>query len=441
MVEPAPSPPGPAPRREGAGWIAFALLLAACAQASIFAMRWDCYDFYQFWVVGQAAHAEGTGNVWSKEERLRLGQEWARRAVDEQGPKSADPSTRRGVAASRRQDLETYSTPWLYTLFGWCAGGDYDTDLGRFQHAGLFAFALAVIGLARLAGMGWCGGALLAAFLVTFFAPTLSDMRVGNVNRLQLAALSLALVLGARRGAWQLAAGFVLGLAVLFKPNLAYPALVLGVGWIALGRWDRLARQVPAALAGAAAAFGLSSAWFVGSGTRAWSDWSRVLGELMGEYDHALSKGNFALVRLLEDAGLPAPGAIVGVLMLAGLAAALVLRRRARAAATLDEDLALAGLGGALSVSTSRLAWVHYYLLVVPLAAYLLRPAAPRWARAGGGVALVLVAHEPLKDLLRLEDTGTLAATLVGVGVLALFAFTLLDLARGDGARSLPRGA
>ena len=48
----------------------------------------------------------------------------------------------------------------------------------------------------------------------------------------------------------------------------------------------------------------------------------------------------------------------------------------------------------------------------------------------------MLVAHEPLKDLLRLEDTGTLAAALVGAGVLALFVLTLFDLARPARAAS-----
>jgi hypothetical protein len=415
-------------------WLAFALLLAALAQASAFARRWDCFDFYQFWVVGQAAHESGTGNVWSAEERLRLGQEWARRAAAEQGPQSADPSQRRNLAASRRQDLETYSTPWLYTLFGWTASGDYDSDLERFQVAGLAAFALAVLPLARLAGWSWSGGALLVAFLLTFFSPTLSDLRVGNVNRLQVAALCAVVLLGARRGAGQLAAGFLLGLSVLFKPNLAYPALALGLGWIVLGRWDRLVRQVPAALAGAAAAFALSSHWF--GATAAWTQWSAVLGELMGEYDHALSKGNFALVKLLAEAGLGAAGTVVTASLAAALLGALWLRRRASAPAEPLEDLALAGLGGALSVSTAQLAWLHYYLLVVPLCVYLLRPAAPVWARAGGCAGLVLVAHEPLKDLLRFEDAGAPAAALVGAGVLALVLCTLVDLARPTGARA-----
>jgi hypothetical protein len=435
-VEESPQPQPPAPTRtpSGVALLALALLIAALGQASVFSMRWDCFDFYQFWAVGQAAHEADTGNVWSSAERLRLGQEWARRAAGEQGPQSADPSQRRGLAASRRQDLETYSTPWLYTLFGWTAGGDYDTDLGRFQHASLLVFAGTLLGLSRLAGLSWSAGAILVAFLLTFFAPTLSDMRVGNVNRLQLAAVCGVVLLGARQGAWQLAAGFLLGLAVMFKPNLAFPALALGLGWIVLGRWERLARQVPAALVGALAAFGLSSHWFGGAG--AWNDWRAVLGELMEQYDSPVSKGNLALVRLLEEAGLGDTGLALSALLGAALVLALVLRRRAGAEPTRLEDLALVGLGGALSVSTAKLAWVHYYLLVVPLAVYLLRPAAPAWARVGGCAGLLLLADEPLKDLFRYPDSGPLAAALVAVGVLTLYFTTLVDLARPAGARA-----
>ena len=436
MVEsPEAQPPAPAPApRGGVGLLALALLIAALGQASFFSMNWDCFDFYQFWVVGQAAREEGTGNVWSPEERLRLGQAWAQRAVQDAGPKSVDGKDRRKLAASRRQDLETYSTPWLYTLFGWTASGDYNIDLRRFQFAGVLSFALAVLGLARLAGMSWSAAALLVAFLITFFAPTLSDMRVGNVNRLQVAALGAVVLAGARRGAGQFVAGFLLGLAVMFKPNLAYPALALGLGWIVLGRWQRLARQVPAALVGAAAAFGLSSQWF--GRTAVWSEWSAVLGELMGEYDHAISKGNVALVKLLEELGVGAAGTLVSVVLGVAFLAALGLRRRARAEAAPLEDLALVGLGGALSVSTSQLAWLHYDLLVVPLAVYLLRPAAPAWARVGGFVGLVLVAHEPLKDLFGYDGAGLFAAGLIATGVVVLFAFTLADLARPHGARS-----
>ena len=52
LESPAPSV---ARGRDPMGWLAACLLLAALAQASTFAMRFDCFDFYQFWVVGQAA--------------------------------------------------------------------------------------------------------------------------------------------------------------------------------------------------------------------------------------------------------------------------------------------------------------------------------------------------------------------------------------------------
>jgi 4-amino-4-deoxy-L-arabinose transferase-like glycosyltransferase len=407
--------------------LALALLLAAVGQASIFAMSFDCFDFYQFWVVGQAAPEEGTGNVWSGEERRRLAVEWQQRAAREQ--EAANPSPRRALAAESRAELETYSTPWLYTLFGWTATGDYDRDLGWFQQVSLVAFVLAVLGLARLVGLAWSLAALLAAFLLAFFAPLLSDVSVGNVNRLQFAALALSLVLGARawRGA-DLAAGGVLGLAVLFKPNLAYCALALGLGWVLLGRSGKLVRQAGGAALGALAAFAASSAWF--GGARAWVDWGAVLGELLGEYDHSRAKGNFALARLLGDLGLPLAGPVLSVLLGGALLAALVLRRRAGVQPTGLEDLALAGLGGAISLLSARLAWMHYYLLALPLGIFLLRPGARPWLRRTGAAGLVLVAHKPTADLLRYDDAGAFAAALVSAGVLLLSAMTLLELAR-----------
>jgi hypothetical protein len=418
------------------GLLAWCVLLAALAQASVFGQRWDCFDFYQFWAVGQAVAEPETGNVWSTEERRRLGAEWLRRAQVEQPPQAGQPTTKRAMAAARRAELETYSTPWLYTLFGRTASGDYPRDLTLFQHVSLASFTLAVLALARIAGLSWSAGALLAAFLITWFAPTLSDTRVGNVNRLQAAALGLYLWIATReRLPWRdLAAGVVLGAACMFKPNLAFPAAALGLGWIVLGRWRKLVRQVGGAALGALAAFALSSAWF---GTpRAWSDWSAVLGELMGEYDHALSKGNFALARLLEDfTGVGSTG-LLALVLFAALAGALVRRRRVLAAAGAPlqgqalEDLALVGLGGALSVLTAKLAWVHYFMLVVPLCVLLLRPGTRAWMRVCGAVGLVLVAHEPLKDLLRLRDSGPAAAALVCTGTALLFGVALCDLAR-----------
>jgi len=75
---------------------------------------------------------------------------------------------------------------------------------------------LAMAVLARLCGHSWAASWLLLALAVTWFAPTISDFRVANVNRLQLGLLALHLWVSARarlRGR-HVCAGVVLGLAV-----------------------------------------------------------------------------------------------------------------------------------------------------------------------------------------------------------------------------------
>ena len=113
--------------------------------------------------------------------------------------------------------------------------------------AGLATFA-------RLAGLSWSAAALLVTLGVGWFAPALSDVRVGNVNRVQLGWLALYLGLASCRrlgGGRNVVAGLVLGLGVAFKPNLAFPALTLGLGWMVLGRWRKLFLQVAGAAGGA----------------------------------------------------------------------------------------------------------------------------------------------------------------------------------------------
>lgn len=434
-LAPEPDPAGPraAPAR-GPSSLALLiglLLTATLAQGLFYAQRWDSYDFYQFWVVGQAARVPGTGDVWSQSERERLGREWYQAALREQPEGGTRPVGKRSMAASRRQVLETYSTPWLYAAFGALASGSYEVDLRRFQLLSLVALALAALALARTAGLAWEPALLLVCLVVGWFAPTASDTQVGNVNRLQLALVALYLWLGARArspGAEVLAGG-VLGLAAMFKPNLAFVVLALGLGWVLLGRWRKLARRAAGIALGALAAFVLGSLWFGSAG--AWRQWSAVLGELMGEYDHALSRGNFALARLLDDYAGFERGGLLTMVFLGLLAGALWLRRGRRSAfVPVQEDLLLAGLGGALSLLTAKLAWLHYFLLALPLSIALLAPSVGGATRALAALGLLLIALEPFKDLFRLDGTEPACAALVCAGTLLLFLLGLLELAR-----------
>src|SRR5258705_1862400 len=90
------------------------------------------------------------------------------------------------------------------------------------------------------------GIALCALFFVSsWFKPFGDEVIAGNVNRVQVAFLALYLWIASRgpARARDPLAGFVLGAAILFKPNLAIVAIVLGLGWVMTRQFGKLARQ------------------------------------------------------------------------------------------------------------------------------------------------------------------------------------------------------
>jgi hypothetical protein len=365
-----------------AGLAPLALLAVVLAALSCFerAQRWAGIDFYQFWCVGQAAREFPGTNVYSERERASLGALFLRRAREAaaagaaQSPEApGDALAARLAAAQAREVLETYSTPWLYTLFGACTSGDWGRDKARFQALSTLALALGAAWCARAAGAG-AAGALLAAVLATaLFAASDSCGRVGNVNRLQLGALALGhfLLCGAAR-ARTVAAGALLGALVAFKPNLALAVAALGLGWLAAGQFARAAWASLGLALGGLVAWAASCAWF---GTwSAWAQWAGELPELMQRYESPIEKGNLSLLRALEALGPTLSGRALAPVLLGLLALVLFVARRALAdrlrspgPGRARTECALLALGAALSVLTVELAWLHYYVLVLPL--------------------------------------------------------------------------
>jgi len=452
MSEPSETPPSRGLLRKLLVFLAALLALAAVVRLAVLVPDqpdWAGVDFYQFWLAGRAGGGGASVNVWSDAERARLGRQGLEEAFRAQ-PRDQEP-TRYLLIARYRNPLETYSTPWMYTLFGVAASGDYERDMARFQHVSLAAFVLAMLVLARLAGHSWTTTWLLLALAGSFFAPTISDFRVGNVNRLQLFALALYLGVSASRRlpARHLWAGAVLGLAVAFKPNLAFPALVLGLGWIARGRWRKLAQQVVGALAGATVAVVLSSLWF--GSARAWTWWSGEVGKLLAEYDHSVSLGNVALMRVLAD-GVGFTDTLALAMVLGGLlVVALWMRHRAARGVEpthrteVAEDATLVALGAGLSLLSTQLAWLHYEVLALPLAFVATRPGVRPLLRGISALALLAVALDPVRAVAGFAENELPSAVCVALGTLALFLLALVVLAHPalseGGPRRKPGGA
>jgi hypothetical protein len=439
----------PAPVTKGRATPASIVLAAAGALLAIVALasglslgsRQACIDYYQFWVVGRAASRHQTSDPYTSDERARLGEAAYREIFTLPAGPDAKPPFARIAAATQRRVLETYSTPWMYTLFGIASSSDYDADQDRFEALSTIAYALAIAVMCRLLGFSWLESGACVALCILWFKPFEDEVIAGNVNRIQVASIGLFAWVQSRER-WRsrhVLAGVVLGLAIAFKPNLALIAVALAIGWAITRELRKLAHAATGWTIGVAIAIAWSSAYF--RSARVWSAWLRTIPELLSQ-GRLAGGGNYALARLVADqTGVWLPRALPFVfLALVALAVATGRTRRADAAhdvrSELSFDFTLAGLGATISVLATELVWLHYSLLCVPLALCMLRPPGAssarhaRWpARVAAIVALLLIGLDLLMLVVTIPRPSA-ASPYVNCGALLLVALAAIELAR-----------
>jgi hypothetical protein len=385
-------------------------------------------DFYQFWAVGQSLHRADVHNIYSPEDRARLSAEFLERAKN--------TSEQRFVSAAEyRKEFETYSTPFLYSLFQLFSTGDYERDFKGYR-VFLIALLLFSVGLfARLCGLSWTMTLGAGALFPAWFLPFSSELRVGNVNCIQLAALAAYLwVVMKLRWKWKdVLGGSILGFALAFKPNLIFVAGALAVHFLLDGRARRLVDHAIGGTAAFVFAFFVSSASF--GSVHCWTDWLAVGGSIPSQII-TLALGNFAPSRVvLEWLGFD-PAIWLAVIFAAAVLFVFFRTRRPRhPPCPLDDYLALA-IGCLLAVLVTQLAWLHYFLFTIPILILLLRPfegtspprAAIFWRRVVPGLALLGLTIEPIVNL-GVEIDNRAAGVMIGVSTVLLLAAALVERA------------
>jgi hypothetical protein len=225
---------------------------------------------------------------------------------------------------------------------------------------------------------------------------------------------------------------------VLIKPNLVAAPLLLAAVWIARGRRRKLRLQAVGIAAGGL--LGLLASALVFASLTPWRDWLEYLSVFPPE-NIPLRLGNLGLARIVYDTmGLRVAPALAVVSLGVALGAVWAGRARGTEApaddpsrAAVEDTVALAA-GSLVYLLSAPLVWDHYLLLALPGALLLLRDeehtqsgGAARRALVGG--ALILLAIDPLKNLLHLYDMYVQAGLTVA-GLLVLFALTVRELAR-----------
>lgn len=425
-----------------------ALLLALLLAVFGATRLWDLgerspgIDFYQFWVIAQVAGQPETGNIYDETIRARIGAQFLSRAY------SGGHSERRRAAARARAVLEPFSTPFLYAVFSPLVSGRYEADYRHYRAVSLLCVLVALLVLGHLLELPARTSLLFVGLVFFTFQPLRADIRVGNVNQIQLAMLAAYLWLGARRDAspLQVAAGAALGFAVCFKPNMVAVVPLMAGSWWFDGRGRKLALQCTGFVVAAGAAIGAGAVFF--GALQAWVDWFASLRTLPPSII-PIARGNFGLVRLLQEhlAVFIAPQLLVLAL---AVAIGALWRGRVRPVPdapdgsavrhglpAVTKEMLVAGAGCLVYLVCAPLVWQHYLLFALPSILGLLhaeetggerQSTAVRWTLAG--VAFTAIAITPYAELLQV--TGLVEQALVATGgLLLLYGMTIRRLLRG----------
>ncbi len=420
------------------------LMLFACViEAWSYGKTVSGIDFYQFWVVGQAVKKADIADVYSDQARKKIGSEFLVETYQE------GVSERQIRAAKSRQTLETYSTPLLYTLFGLFATGNYDTDLELFNLFSLFCAVLAIMVLCRLLQYSPLATISAALLVIGWFQPFVSDVRVANVGRLQLALLSLFLWLQSKCGRpYNLGGGLALGFAVMFKPNLMFIVIMLIFSWIINRRWHKLIFECLGILAAAVGLFAYSNLFFGSS--RCWYDWLTALHAVPPDII-STEGGNYSTAFLVSGT----TGMKVSVYLAAALAVLTAVfvwagRRPAKiippktsdikvnSDGAFFEDTLMTSIGCLIYLLSAPLVWFHYFVLTIPMMLVVFRPLRDSCCLKTPGrlvyrtlsvVAVVGLMLDPVVNLFNLTAHRSVAVV-VCASALILFVLGLWELER-----------
>jgi hypothetical protein len=378
---------------------AFFIALAVLAVVYAIAVTWRNneraagLDFYIYFVAAQLAGRADVDNIYSAEVQERIGEEYYERA-------QRGKSELRKYDAQRRRRLDNVSSPFLYTTLRWVSR-DYDRALWQYHIVVLLAFIAGVLLIARRVEISWSLALFLLAGLLHYYRGFEADLRVGNVNSLQLLAIAVAL--------WSppAVAGALLGMLVCFKPNLLFVLLLLVFARVVTRDTRRLKLEVLGGIGGVILAV-ISAAISYGS-LHVWTEWVTAANQFWHRLPTRMERNVTPALTLFHEYGAWPGYVLAAALML--IAAFAIRRGKSR------DDALIAGVGILIYLLSATVVWLHYMVLAVPVAIALMRW---RGTAVVAVLSLILIAEEPFEMLVG-KAAAPIEAWLIAPALAALF--------------------
>lgn len=384
---------------------ALAALFALYAVATVWRQneRAAGLDFYIYFVAGQLAGRSDVENIYGAEVQERVGEEYFERA-------QRSGSEIRKYDAQRRRRLDLVSSPFLYSMLGWTSR-DYELALTQYHVAVLSAFIAGVLLLCSVVRLPWASSLFLLAGLLFWYRGFEADLRVGNVNSFQLFAIAVAVAVPRVR--W-----FLLGALLLFKPNVMFVPLLFAVSRLARRESRMLVIELASGAAGAVAALVIAAITY--GSPQVWIQWVGAANDFYHRLPTRMERNVTPALPLFHEHGEWVSYVLAALLVIVVCVA--IWRSRSQ-----DASL-LAGLGLLVYLLTANVVWLHYMVLVIPIAVALLRW---RVTAVVAIAALLLIAEEPFEKLAGVA-AFPVESWLITPALAALFACGVWALSRTD---------
>lgn len=353
-------------------------LIFLIAVFGLFRWRSDrARDFYQFWVVGQAIQFMDLTNIYSDQDRQRIGEYFLKLALKQ---RASIPHIK---AALERRVIEPAGSPFLYSIFLLFSTGQYDFDYEVFRILSSIAYILSIVFICHMLKVPRLLTVAFILFFTEFFDPFRRDMLEGNVNQVQFGIITLILWLRSRKGKnWnEIAAAAILGLLIMFKPNLALLFIFLLMGTLFM-KSIRPALLLTGGV-GLGIGFGFGLPLLLFGKVCNWAQWWRSFPQMV--LIEKYMKRSF--LGILFGTGDAAPYYFLMfflvicpflIILISKIIAKTHEQSESKIGRSLEFDFSLdllmIGFGVCVYLLSSPLVHFHYFTLIVPFLLFVLRP-------------------------------------------------------------------
>ncbi len=370
------------------GKSAFTLILSLIVVLNVLFVSWSeskkypGIDFFAFWSVEQTVRQGDVAEVYSAEGSNEVAKRLETTLRDPHLSARQKTATRM-LLQFENGNIGIVATPFLFSTLSLWEHGNYDRDLTLFAFCCLVLYACAVVMLSRVFGFTLIASAFFLILFSAGFAAYASDVRVANTNQLQLFAVALFLWIQRRPGNYRdVTSGIVLGLSIMFKPDVALMAVLLALVWLFNRRFEKAKMVFAGAAVGAVFAMLFSSIFF---GTVAcWAEWLHAAPAVVqSKFNGGLDLGNYGLATVLHSImSVDLSVVLVSILLCAFAYIAWTSRtppkfgrhekngRTPQPAPAADslflETASAVCLGLTFMLLSSKLVWFHYYILAIP---------------------------------------------------------------------------